>query len=394
MVVVPMCQGSDPRELLISQTYVENVSKLSNDSLLTRGNILQSDEDRLKLNELMELCATLQKKVLDLEKTKTTQANEIASLKNRVKKLEKKRSSRTHKLKRLYKVGLSARVESFKDKESLGEDASKQGRINVIEADEDITLVNIQDDIDKEMYDVGTVTGDEVFAEQEVAAKDVNLTIDEVTLAQALAALKSVKPKVKGDVIEEQNVPVNAANASTKVSTTATTVTITTEEITLAQALEALKTSKPKVKGIVFQEPSTTTTITTISSQQSQDNGKGIMIEEPVKPMKKKVQIMLDEEVALYSKFKVERGYDLSIQETFDRALKRVNTFEDFRTELVEGKEKRAGEKLVQESIKKQKVEDEKETAELKKLMEIIPDEEEVAIDAIPLAIKSPRIVD
>ncbi|GKD39911.1 hypothetical protein Tco_1260118, partial [Tanacetum coccineum] len=30
-----------------------------------------------------------------------------------------------------------------------------------------------------------------------------------------------------------------------------------------------------------------------------------------------------------------------SIQEMFDRAFKRVNTFEDFRTELVEGKEKR-----------------------------------------------------
>ncbi|GJU09031.1 hypothetical protein Tco_1125461 [Tanacetum coccineum] len=31
----------------------------------------------------------------------------------------------------------------------------------------------------------------------------------------------------------------------------------------------------------------------------AQDKGKGIMIEEPVKPMKKKVQIMLDEEAAL-----------------------------------------------------------------------------------------------
>ncbi|GJQ99289.1 hypothetical protein Tco_0522274 [Tanacetum coccineum] len=31
------------------------------------------------------------------------------------------------------------------------------------------------------------------------------------------------------------------------------------------------------------------------------------------------------------------------IQEMFDKAFKRVNTFEDFRTELVEGKEKRAG---------------------------------------------------
>ncbi|GJW09369.1 hypothetical protein Tco_1575196 [Tanacetum coccineum] len=92
-------------------------------------------------------------------------------------------------------------------------------------------------------------------------------------------------------------------------STTVTTVTITTEEITLAQALEALKTLKPKVKRIVFQEPGKSTTTTTISSQQSQDMGKGIMIEEPVKPMKKKVQIMLDEEVALklQAKFDEER---------------------------------------------------------------------------------------
>ncbi|GJZ23965.1 putative ribonuclease H-like domain-containing protein [Tanacetum coccineum] len=62
----------------------------------------------------------------------------------------------------------------------------------------------------------------------------------------------------------------------------------------------------------------------------------------------------------------------------------KVNTFEDFRTELVEGKEKRAGEELMQENAKKQKVEDDKETVELKQCLEIIPDEEEVAIDAIP----------
>nr|GEW56401.1 hypothetical protein [Tanacetum cinerariifolium] len=139
------------------------------------------------------------------------------------------------------------RVESSGDEESLGEDASKQGRwVDVINADDEITLVN---DADNEMFDVDDLSGEEVFiAEREV------------------------------------------------VSTATITETITTEEITLAQVLEALKTSKPKVKGIVFQEPSkSTTTTTTISSQQSQDKGKGIMIEEPVKP-KKKDQIMLDEE--------------------------------------------------------------------------------------------------
>ncbi|GJY11043.1 hypothetical protein Tco_0379228 [Tanacetum coccineum] len=194
----------------IAQTRFENVSKHSNDPLLARGNTLRSGEDSLKLNELMELCTNLQTRVLDLEKTKTTQAEEIVSLKRRVKKLEQKKRSRTHGLKRLYKVGLTARVESSRDEENVGNDASKQGRINVIDADEDITLVNDQDDVD--MFYVNTLTGDEVLAEQEVATKDMNLTVDEVTLAQALAALKSVKPKVKSNVIEEPSVPVSAAN--------------------------------------------------------------------------------------------------------------------------------------------------------------------------------------
>nr|GFA90043.1 hypothetical protein [Tanacetum cinerariifolium] len=99
----------------IAQTRFENVSKLSNDSLLARGNTLQSDKDRMKLNELMEICTNLQLRVLDLEKIKTTQALEITSLKRKVKKLEKKQRSRAHKLKRLYKVGLTARVDSSED---------------------------------------------------------------------------------------------------------------------------------------------------------------------------------------------------------------------------------------------------------------------------------------
>ncbi|GJY72888.1 hypothetical protein Tco_0477319 [Tanacetum coccineum] len=113
----------------------------------------------------MELCTNLQTRVLDLEKTKTIQAKEI-------------------------------------------------GRINAIDADEDITIVNDQDDAD--MFDVNTLTGDEVLVEQEVATKDVNLTVDEVTLAQALAALKSVKPKVKANVVEEPSVQVSTASIKDK----------------------------------------------------------------------------------------------------------------------------------------------------------------------------------
>ncbi|GJR51423.1 hypothetical protein Tco_1401944 [Tanacetum coccineum] len=63
-------------------------------------------------------------------------------------------------------------------------------------------------------------------------------------------------------------------------------------------------------------------------------------------------------------------------------------------TELVEGGKKRAGEELMQESAKKQKVHDDTEVAKLKDCMEIVSDEEEVEIDLIPLATKPPSIVD
>nr|GEX35083.1 hypothetical protein [Tanacetum cinerariifolium] len=176
-----------------AQTRFESVSKHFNDSLLAKGNTLQSDEDIIKLNELMELCTNLQSRVLELEKIKTSQHNEIASLKRRVKKLEKKNRSKTHKLKRLYKVGLTVRVESS-DEESLGEDASKQERIDAIDQEEDIALVNVQ--ADAEMFDVDKdLGGEKVFVEQEVVDKE---KINEDTLAKALAELKTSKPKAKG----------------------------------------------------------------------------------------------------------------------------------------------------------------------------------------------------
>nr|GEW61409.1 hypothetical protein [Tanacetum cinerariifolium] len=152
---------------------------------------------------------TAQTRVLDLEKIKTTQCNDIDSLKKRVKKLKKRNRSKTQKLKRLYKVGLTARVESSRDEESLDEDTSKQGRrIDVIDADEDITLV---------VRSVCCKTKDNVFEEVVTAAQVSNavttatITTEEITLAQALKALITLKPKDKGKeiIIEEHVKPKN-----------------------------------------------------------------------------------------------------------------------------------------------------------------------------------------
>ncbi|GKF40603.1 hypothetical protein Tco_0123945 [Tanacetum coccineum] len=74
----------------------------------------------------------------------------------------------------------------------------------------------------------------------------------------------------------------------------------TVDDITLAQVLKEMKSSKPKIKGVVIQElgESTTTISSQLSSQQSQYKGKGILIEF-VKLMNKKDLIRLDEENAL-----------------------------------------------------------------------------------------------
>nr|GEU74311.1 putative ribonuclease H-like domain-containing protein [Tanacetum cinerariifolium] len=270
-------------------------------------------------------------RVLNLETTKTAQAKEIANLKKSLKRLERKKKSRSHGLKRLYKVRLSARVESSADEESLGEeDASKQERISNIDANQYIYFVNVHrdedifgvnDPDDTLLFDADKdLQSEEVVVEKEVAGKDVS-------------------------VVKE----INAASIATTV--TATTPTFSMDEITLAKALIKIKTSRPKAKEIVMQEPSETSTPTpTVSSQQPskvQDEGKGIM-----------------------KRWKAQ-------------------------TEIVqESSSKRAWDELEQESSKTQKIKDENESAELKRCLEVLDDGDEVTIDATPLSSKSPTIVD
>nr|GEV69467.1 hypothetical protein [Tanacetum cinerariifolium]GEW91558.1 hypothetical protein [Tanacetum cinerariifolium] len=166
----------------------ENISKHSNDPL-------HNGEDIIQLKELMEIYTNLQNKVFDLENTNTTQAYEIYSLKKRVKKLERRQKSKTHGLKRLYKVGLSAKVESS-DEESLGEkDASKQGRnIADIDADKEITLVNetVEDHRrfdDQEMFNT-RVLDDEVVVEKAVANKEAS-AVEEVNAASIITPVSA-----------------------------------------------------------------------------------------------------------------------------------------------------------------------------------------------------------
>ncbi|GJV41347.1 hypothetical protein Tco_1419787 [Tanacetum coccineum] len=212
-----------------------------------------SGEDSMQLTDLMVLCTKLQTQVLDLEKAKNAQAKEIAALKKRVQRLERKKKSRPTGLKRLKKVGMSRRVESFEDQESLGdpEDASKQGRsIANLDKDDDVTLVDESQERqdDELMFDTGVLDTNELPVEDKVDEKD------------------------------EHNTKLDDSTAGETLQTTTTT-------------------TRPKDKRVVVQEPSEFRAPQEAQPSISKDKQKGIMIE-PEVPLKRKDQIVLDEQIA------------------------------------------------------------------------------------------------
>nr|GEX14836.1 hypothetical protein [Tanacetum cinerariifolium] len=391
---------------------------------------LPSGEDRMQLSELMEICLKLFDMVLSLEQIKTNQAAKIEKLKKRVKKLEGKKK-RTNRLKRLYKVGLNARVESSKEKED-------QEMMN----DEDLFGVN---DLDGDEVIVDVTTGGNVEQDAITAEKEVSAATDEVvtTTDEVVTTAESVKG-----------------------ITAAITLQISKDDVTLAQTLIEIKAAKPRARGVIVPEPGKFRT--TSSSQPSQllqakDKGKGIMVELK-KPLKKKDQIAFEEEVTrkLDAQMKAEmeekeriarekdeanrayfaakraeeiknkpptkaeqkslmctymknmEGYKKkdfkekrfdAIKKMFDKVYKRVNTFvamdsevmegsKKTQAEVTEGSSKRARDEIEQESAKRQKLEKEDDTAELKRCLVIVLEDDDITIKATPLSSKSPTIVD
>nr|GEU75821.1 hypothetical protein [Tanacetum cinerariifolium] len=199
--------------------------------------------------------------------------------------------------------------------EGLGEeDASKQGRIANIDANKDIYLVNVY--IDKDIFGVN----------------------DNVVIAEDVEMLVDVADDLRGEeVFVSQEVPLNAAAT--------TTIIATINDITLAQALEELKsvklkaattiraaTSRPKAKGIVIhdQEQAPTPTVSLQQSSQVKDRGKGKLVkQEHVKKFSKKDQLMLDEELAF--KLQAEEEKEERIAREKAQQIEEVNiAWDDF----------------------------------------------------------------
>ncbi|GKC43922.1 helicase, partial [Tanacetum coccineum] len=192
---------------------------------LPRGNTIEGDEDSMKLTlqELMETCTLLKRKVLGLEKKTTNQAEEILSLKETI-------TGQATEI-----IGLKERVKKLK------EDAFKQGRrIEDIDQDEDITLIS-----------------------------PIHVSDQDNVIKKDLAGVFSVAHILTDAQVSTNGQPVTTAG---KVFTTAS-VNLTTAAIKVTTAGTTI-TASTRQKGVVIHEPVSQRVTITIPQLQSQEKAK------------------------------------------------------------------------------------------------------------------------
>nr|GEY52553.1 hypothetical protein [Tanacetum cinerariifolium] len=249
------------------------------------------------------------------------------------------------------KIGADRRVKSPMEKDGLGaqEDASKQERM-IKEIDQNAKIA-----LDDETQ--GRTNDDEMFGERMIEEIDQNVEI-------------ALDDKTQGRTNDDEMFGVDdLAGEEVVIDSVAPTIDVIEDGITMAQALAALKSVKPKV--VKLQIP-------TVSS--SKDKGKAKMIE-PKVPLKKKDHMRIDEEYArkLQALSKRKGRFSKVQKARFEKEAQESSTI-------------RTTEHLESDISKKQKVDDNVEpvvddSKELRKCIEIVPDDGDEVDDNVELVV-------
>nr|GEZ18515.1 hypothetical protein [Tanacetum cinerariifolium] len=249
------------------------------------------------LQEALDACATLTRRLEHLEYDKVAQALEIKKLKKRMKKLEKRNKVRVLRLRRLQRVGTSQRVDTSDD--TMMDDKSNQGSM-IAEMNKDDAVVLMDDmEEDKKVKKAKVDESAQVHGRQaESQAKIYKIDMD-----HANKVLSMQEDKTEPAEVQEVVDVVTTAKLITKV------VTVSSETVTAAR--------------VVIKDPKSESATSTIipAETKSKDKGKRILVEEP-KPLKKKQQIEQDEQ---YSReLHVELNKDINWDEAIDHVKRKA----------------------------------------------------------------------
>nr|GEV98320.1 hypothetical protein [Tanacetum cinerariifolium] len=389
---------------------------------------LPSGEDRLQLNKLMEICTKFSDIVLSLELTKSNQAVKIEKLKKRVKKLEGKKKKRTHGLKRMYKGRMN-------EKDLF--------RVNDLDGDEVIVDVTTGENVEQD----ATITEKEVSTRGEHRSKtgpdrprpdrtETELVQNSgpwtgpkwygpVRVGPIWVGLRS--GPVLHDIIfgflvrsdrtertEDRIGPKPRTDDWTEIRSVLSgrsgSVRFSGPMKAKMEEEERIAREKDEANIAVIEEWDDVQATTDVDKQRkyfAAKRAKEIRNKPPTKAQQKSLMCTYMKNIEGYKQKDFNgKSFD-AIKKMFDKVYNRVDTFVDMNTEIVEeklkktqaevteGSFKRAGNKIEKEGAKRQRLEKEDDTAELKKRLEIVPeDDDDVTIKETPLSSKSSIIVD
>nr|GEX65973.1 putative mitochondrial protein [Tanacetum cinerariifolium] len=323
--------------------------------------------------------------------------------------------SHLHAVKRIF------RVESSNDETSLGEDASKQERIIDIDADEGITLVSTHDDAEmfdaeQDLHEESTTTATATIPKSKSQDMGKAIMIEELVKLKKKdqiqideeVALK-LQAELQDDIDKEQRFTRKKAQKEEVEASIALIETWNDVQAKIDADYQLAKRRQVKEQQALNDEEKATLFMQLLEKRRKFFAAKRVEEKRnkpPTEAQQRKIMCTYLKNVEGKKLTDLKNKSFDSIQKMFDKAFKRVNTFVDYKAEMVEESSKkdeaevmnfflkRVGTKLEQESSKKQKIDDDKETTDLKQLVKIIPDEEGVAIGAIYLVVNSPSIVD
>ncbi|GJQ91694.1 hypothetical protein Tco_0002833 [Tanacetum coccineum] len=383
----PMCQeamrGEDIMEHQVDLT--DFVSPTPHDSPLSGGHTPGSDEGRPNINELMAICTNLSNRVLAFEQSKTAQYLVINKLQKKVKRFEKALRERTLGMK-LFKIGTSRR--KGLDKENVSKQGRKSNKTKPMFKDSDFDV------LDDPMENVeGGSTADQI-------------TIVGDTLNTASINVSTVEPS-------------NGSAAGPSISTIEDI--FDDEMTTITDTYMAIKSARPRTTSVLIhnveEEQRRATPIPTV---QSQDKGK-----------EEQAQFEREQRIARERAAEQEAKDDALIEQMEDarflvetiaarkkffaaqRAAKirnRPPTRTQLRNQMItylkhmgngkkddssskqaKSSKKRPRAEHDEESVKKQKLQDDAEKEELRACLDIVQGDD-IAIDVESLATKYPIV--
>nr|GEV06129.1 hypothetical protein [Tanacetum cinerariifolium] len=281
----------------------------------------QDAEFPTQLQQVLNVCSALSKRIENLETDNAAQKLEIIQLKARVKKLEKVNKIKSSKLRHLRKVRASRRVESSDDME----DIFNQGRM--------IADVNMNEGIELvKDAEVAKSEGRNAAKHAEKQAEIYNLDLDHSLKIWSMQEDNSEVQEVV-EIVTTANLIIEIVTATaSQVSAASITIpaasaTIPAAKLTIAAAVPIVGVAYTRRrKGVIIRDPEEELSLKTPDeTPKVKDKGKGILVDTS-KPMKKKDQIEMDAEYARKLQEEIDRDHDgFNKDIDWDAALDHVN---------------------------------------------------------------------